>query len=100
MNSHPTPSRIALCATRADPPPPGEGKGASRSLTSSYAMALMLRVTIDPQHERKCECVQGDDERQLGKWLIPEGEAERLKARRREGKRCPDGLPSGVIAGL
>src|SRR5258708_21999109 len=24
--AHPTPSRIALCATRADPPPPGEGK--------------------------------------------------------------------------
>src|SRR5204862_3676746 len=26
MNNHPTPSRIALRATRADPPPPGEGK--------------------------------------------------------------------------
>src|ERR1700681_1064176 len=26
LAAHPTPSRIALCATRADPPPPGEGK--------------------------------------------------------------------------
>src|SRR5206468_1894871 len=44
--SHPTPSRVALRAKRADPPPPGEGKNEQPTLPAVCNRSATTRIVV------------------------------------------------------